>query len=152
MFNINKQTRRFQTPLGWKSHVKATGQSAGTKMLKSGLQTFFFFLPSLSGKMSPLGNMGSTPRSVRRRFYRSPVRKLTIFKRTGFVRVDVLRLGLLAPRHGATIRGKESQTNFPPLLQQILVHGKLGHGAEMRMSTQLLLSIMHCDLSRSPDS
>lgn len=40
------------------------------------------------------------------------MRKLTISQRSGFVGVDVLRLCLLAPRHGATISSGELQTKF----------------------------------------
>lgn len=75
----------------------------------------------------------------------------TVFCRFRLVGVDVLRFGLLAPRHGATIRGKEFQTIFLRFFNKFL--WKLAPPqVEMRMSTQLLLSIMHCDLSRSPDS
>lgn len=46
--------------------------------------------------------------------------KLTILRGARLVGVYVLRFGLFASRHGATIRRKEFQNNFPPLLQQTL--------------------------------
>lgn len=56
---------------------------------------------------------------------RNLVRKLTFSQRAGLVGVDVLRLGLLTPRHGATIGSKELQTIFLPFFKQILRLGKI---------------------------